>query len=223
MRSKEDAHDYRYFPDPDLPPLLISAAWVEKVKAEMPELPSALRARLTTQLSLSDYDATVLTSERAIASYYESLVERVGPSHAKLAANWVMGEVLSQCHRDDIDIAHAQVAAPQLAKLLLRVIDNTISGKIAKDLFQTLWDTKDEGEHAVDRLIDEKGLRQISDTGALAAIIEQIIAANPSQVSDYRGGKDKLFGFFVGQAMKATGGKANPQQLNALLLEKLSA
>ncbi len=223
MRSKEDAHDYRYFPDPDLPPLLISTAWIERVKGELPELPAALRTRLVAEYALSEYDASLLTSERALATYYEALVSRIGTSHAKLAANWVMGEVSSQCNRDDIGIAAAPVSAAQLAQLLLRVIDETISGKIAKELFQALWEHPEEGEQAVDRLIDSRGLRQISDRDALLAVIDQIISANPKQVADYRSGKDKLFGFFVGQAMKATGGKANPQQLNQILIERLSA
>jgi aspartyl-tRNA(Asn)/glutamyl-tRNA(Gln) amidotransferase subunit B len=223
MRSKEDANDYRYFPDPDLPPLAISHTWVERVKSEMPELPAALRTRLVSQYGLSEYDATVLTGSRAMALYYETLVDRIGPSNAKLGANWVMGEVSSQCNRDDISIDAAPVSAVQLASLLLRVVDNTVSGKIAKDLFQTLWATPDASEQAVDRLIDERGLRQISDAGALIGVIEQIIAANPKQVADYRSGKDKLFGFFVGQAMKATAGKADPQLLNQLLTDKLSA
>ena len=223
MRSKEDAHDYRYFPDPDLPPLAISTAWIERVKADMPELPAALRTRLITQLDLTEYDASVLTSSLAIAQYFEAVVTHVGPTNAKLAANWVMGEVQAQCHRDDIAISAAPVPAAQLASLLLRIADDTISGKIAKDLFVTLWTSPEPGDEAVDRLIDSKGLRQISDRDALLGIIDQIIAANPKQVSDYRSGKDKLFGFFVGQAMKATGGKANPQQLNSILLERLSA
>jgi Asp-tRNA(Asn)/Glu-tRNA(Gln) amidotransferase B subunit len=146
-----------------------------------------------------------------------------GPANAKLAANWVMGEVQAQCNRDDIALSAAPVAATQLASLLLRIADDTISGKIAKDLFVALWTNPQPGDDAVDRLIDDKGLRQISDRDALLGVIDQIIAANPKQVSDYRSGKDKLFGFFVGQAMKATGGKANPQQLNTILVERLSA
>ncbi len=223
MRSKEDAHDYRYFPDPDLPPLAISTAWIERVKADMPELPAALRTRLITQLDLTEYDASVLTSSLAIAQYFEAVVRNVGPANAKLAANWVMGEVQAQCNRDDIAISAAPVAATQLACLLLRIADDTISGKIAKDLFVSLWTSPQPADDAVDRLIDQEGLRQISDRDQLLAVIDQIIAANPKQVGDYRSGKDKLFGFFVGQAMKATGGKANPQQLNSILIERLSA
>jgi aspartyl-tRNA(Asn)/glutamyl-tRNA(Gln) amidotransferase subunit B len=223
MRSKEDAHDYRYFPDPDLPPLAISSAWIERVKADMPELPAALRTRLITQFELTEYDASVLTSSLAIAQYFEAVVQHVGPGNAKLAANWVMGEVQAQCNRDDIALSAAPVAATQLARLLLRIADETISGKIAKDLFVSLWTSPQAGDDAVDRLIDDQGLRQISDRDALLGVIDQIIAANPKQVGDYRSGKDKLFGFFVGQAMKATGGKANPQQLNAILIERLSA
>ena len=223
MRSKEDAQDYRYFPDPDLPPLMISSEWIERVKSELPELPAALRTRLVSQYALPEYDATVLTSDRQIASYFEALVEKVGAPQAKLAANWVMGEVSSQCNRDEISIADAPVSAGQLAQLLLRITDGTVSGKIAKDLFQSLWEHPEPGDQAIDRLIDASGGGQISDRHALVMVIDQIIAANPKQVSDYRLGKDKLFGFFVGQAMKATGGKANPQQLNQILIERLSA
>jgi aspartyl-tRNA(Asn)/glutamyl-tRNA(Gln) amidotransferase subunit B len=223
MRSKEDAQDYRYFPDPDLPPLLISNEWIERVKSDLPELPAPMRTRLVAQYGLTPYDSSVLTADRDIANYFEGLVEKLGASQAKLAANWVMGEVSSQCNRDAIDITAAPVSAAQLAQLLLRIVDGTVSGKIAKELFQALWEQPEEGENTIDRMIDARGLRQISDRDALLSVIDQIIAANPKQVEDYRSGKDKLFGFFVGQAMKATGGKANPQQLNQILIERLSA
>ncbi len=223
MRSKEDADDYRYFPDPDLPPLAISTSWVERIQSEMPELPQVLRTRLVAELGLNDYDATVITSSRGLATYFEAVVSALGQTHAKLAANWLMGDVLAQCNRDGIDVDKARVNAAQLAQLLARMVDGTVSAKIAKELFQALWEKPDASAGAIDRMIDERGLRQISDRGELALVVEKIIAAYPSQAADYRGGKDKLFGFFVGQAMKATGGKANPQELNQILMEKLSA
>jgi aspartyl-tRNA(Asn)/glutamyl-tRNA(Gln) amidotransferase subunit B len=203
--------------------LLIPNEWIERIKSDLPELPAPMRTRLVAQYGLTPYDSSVLTADRDIANYFEGLVEKLGASQAKLAANWVMGEVSSQCNRDAIDITAAPVSAAQLAQLLLRIVDGTLSGKIAKELFQALWEQPEEGENAIDRMIDARGLRQISDRDALLSVIDQIIAANPKQVEDYRSGKDKLFGFFVGQAMKATGGKANPQQLNQILIERLNA
>jgi len=216
MRSKEEANDYRYFPDPDLLPLVIEPAFVDAVRATLPELPDAKRARFVADYGLPDYDAGVLTSARELADYYEAVVA-LAPSDAKLAANWVMGELAARLNEANLDITQSRVSAAQLAGLLARISDETISGKIAKQVFEVLW--TDGGD--ADAIIDRLGLRQITDSGALEVIIDQIIADNPAQRDQYRAGKDKLFGFFVGQAMKATGGKANPAQLNDLLRRKL--
>ena len=216
MRSKEEANDYRYFPDPDLLPLVIEPAFVDAVRATLPELPDAKRARFAADYGLPDYDAGVLTSTREVADYYEAVVAQA-PSDAKLAANWVMGELAARLNEANLDIAQSRVGAAQLAGLLVRISDETISGKIAKQVFEVLWNEGGDADAVIDRL----GLRQITDSGALEAIIDQIIADNPARRDQYRAGKDKLFGFFVGQAMKATGGKANPAQLNDLLRRKL--
>nr|WP_276605615.1 Asp-tRNA(Asn)/Glu-tRNA(Gln) amidotransferase subunit GatB [Candidatus Macondimonas diazotrophica] len=216
MRSKEEANDYRYFPDPDLLPLVIEPAFVDAVRATLPELPDAKRARFVADYNLPDYDAGVLTNSRELADYYEAVVAQTS-GDAKLAANWVMGELAARLNETNLDITESRVSAAQLAGMLTRISDNTISGKIAKQVFEVLWN--DGGD--ADAIIDRLGLRQITDTGALEAIIDQIIADNPAQRDQYRAGKDKLFGFFVGQAMKATGGKANPGQLNELLRHKL--
>ncbi|HXF08251.1 MAG: Asp-tRNA(Asn)/Glu-tRNA(Gln) amidotransferase subunit GatB [Pseudomonadota bacterium] len=216
MRSKEEANDYRYFPDPDLLPLVIEPAFVDAVRATLPELPDAKRARFVADYGLPDYDAGVLTSTRELADYYEAVVAQA-PSDAKLAANWVMGELAARLNEANLDITQSRVSAAQLAGLLVRISDETISGKIAKQVFEVLWTEGGDADAVIDRL----GLRQITDSGALETIIDQIIADNPAQRDQYRAGKDKLFGFFVGQAMKATGGKANPAQLNELLRRKL--
>ena len=216
MRSKEEANDYRYFPDPDLLPLVIEPAFVDAVRATLPELPDAKRARFVTDYGLPEYDAGVLTSARELADYYEAVVA-LAPSDAKLAANWVMGELAARLNEANLDITQSRVGAAQLAGLLVRISDETISGKIAKQVFEVLWSEGGDADAVIDRL----GLRQITDSGALEAIIDQIIADNPAQRDQYRAGKDKLFGFFVGQAMKVTGGKANPAQLNELLRRKL--
>ncbi len=216
MRSKEEANDYRYFPDPDLLPLVIEPAFVDAVRATLPELPDARRARFVADYGLPDYDAGVLTSTRELADYTEAVVA-LAPADAKLAANWVMGELAARLNEGNLDITQSRVSAAQLAGLLVRISDETISGKIAKQVFDVLWSEGGDTDAIIDRL----GLRQITDTGALEAIIDQIIADNPAQRDQYRAGKDKLFGFFVGQAMKATGGKANPAQLNDLLRRKL--
>ncbi|WP_224012370.1 MULTISPECIES: Asp-tRNA(Asn)/Glu-tRNA(Gln) amidotransferase subunit GatB [Paraburkholderia] len=221
MRSKEDAHDYRYFPDPDLMPLVIDAAWVERVKGEMPELPESMQARFVEQYGLTAYDANVLTSSKAMAAYFEAVVAKAGAAQAKAAANWLMGEVSSQLNREDLGIGESPVSAAQLALLLARIADGTISNKIAKEVFQAMWDEKATDEAAADRIIDAKGLKQISDTGALEAIIDEVLAANPKSVEEFRAGKEKAFNALIGQAMKATKGKANPQQVNELLKKKL--
>lgn len=221
MRSKEDAHDYRYFPDPDLMPLVIGADWIARVKGEMPELPAVMQQRFIEQYGVSAYDAGVLTSTKAMAEYFEALVAKAGAANAKLAANWLMGDVSSQLNRDGIDIDACPVSAAQLALVLQRIADGTISNKIAKEIFVTIWDEKAADEGAADRIIEAKGLKQISDTGALEAIIDEVLAANAKSVEEFRAGKDKAFNALVGQAMKATKGKANPQQVNELLKKKL--
>jgi aspartyl-tRNA(Asn)/glutamyl-tRNA(Gln) amidotransferase subunit B len=221
MRSKEDAHDYRYFPDPDLPPLAVSPEWIAHVRESLPELPAAMRSRYVREFGLTDYDAHGMTQSRAVAHYFEATLGRLGAGQSKLVANWIMGELASHLRRDGLEIEAARVSSTQLAGLLARLIDGTISGKIAKEVFQTLWERASTENDAADRIIDEKGLRQISDLGAIEKLIDELLTAYPAQLADYRSGKEKLFGFFVGQAMKATQGKANPQQLNELLRQKL--
>ena len=216
MRSKEEANDYRYFPDPDLLPLEISRAFIEDVRGELPELPDEKRDRFKLQYGLNEYDAGVLTAIRELADYYEVVV-KAADSDPKLCANWVMGDLAGALNKAALEIEQSPIEPERLAGLIRRIADNTISGKIAKQVFEALWES---GETA-DTIIDQQGLRQITDTSAIEAIIDGIIAANPQQVEQYRAGKDKLFGFFVGQAMKATQGKANPAQLNELLRKKL--
>jgi aspartyl-tRNA(Asn)/glutamyl-tRNA(Gln) amidotransferase subunit B len=222
MRSKEDAHDYRYFPDPDLMPLVIDAAWIERVKGEMPELPATMQVRFVEQYGVTPYDATVLTSGKSMASYFEAVVAKTGAAQAKVAANWLMGEVSSQLNREGLEIDASPVSAAQFALLLQRIADGTISNKIAKEVFLAMWDEKAADEAAADRIIEAKGLKQISDTGALEAIIDEVLAANQKSVEEFRAGKEKAFNALIGQAMKATKGKANPQQVNELLKKKLS-
>jgi aspartyl-tRNA(Asn)/glutamyl-tRNA(Gln) amidotransferase subunit B len=221
MRSKEDAHDYRYFPDPDLAPLAIGVDWIERVRSELPELPAAMQARFVEQYALSAYDAATLTASKGIAAYFEAVLAKAGEGQAKMAANWIMGEVASQLNRDSLDIDASPVSAAQLAVLIARIADGTISNKIAKEVFQAIWDERATDEAAADRIIDAKGLRQISDSGELEAIIDTVLAANAKSVEEYRAGKEKAFNALIGQAMKATRGKANPQQVNDLLKKKL--
>ena len=219
MRSKEEAHDYRYFPDPDLLPLEISPAWIEAVKAALPELPAAMKARFERDFGLSAYDAGALTASRETADYFEQSVAAAGTGNAKLCANWVMGELAARLNREERDIADAPVGAAQLAGLIVRVADGTLSGKMAKEVFDSLWN----GEAAnSDAIIEARGLKQISDSGALEKIIDEVLAANPKSVDEFRAGKEKAFNALVGQAMKATKGKANPQQVNDLLRKKLA-
>jgi aspartyl-tRNA(Asn)/glutamyl-tRNA(Gln) amidotransferase subunit B len=217
MRSKEEANDYRYFPDPDLLPVEIDEAFIDAVRATLPELPDQKAARFAKDFALSAYDAGVLSASRELGAYFEAVVATLDASHAKLAANWVMGELSSALNRDNLDIDRSRVDPAALTALLKRIVDETISGKIAKEVFEAMWS---EGKPA-DDIIEAKGLRQITDSGAIEGVIDAVIAANPKQLADYRSGKDKLFGFFVGQVMKATGGKANPAQLNELLKTKL--
>jgi aspartyl-tRNA(Asn)/glutamyl-tRNA(Gln) amidotransferase subunit B len=218
MRSKEEANDYRYFPDPDLLPLAIDEATIESVRATLPELPDEKAARFCREHGLSQYDAGVLTASRELADYYETVVRRLG-GQPKLVANWVMGDLSGALNRENLDVAQSKVGAEALAGLLGRIADDTISGKIAKEVFEAMWA---EGRSA-DAIIEAQGLKQITDTSMIERAIDDVIAKNPGQLADYRAGKDKLFGFFVGQVMKATGGKANPAQLNELLKRKLSS
>jgi aspartyl-tRNA(Asn)/glutamyl-tRNA(Gln) amidotransferase subunit B len=216
MRSKEEANDYRYFPDPDLLPLEVDAALIESVRATLPELPDEKARRFTSQYGLSAYDAGVLTASRELAAYYEEVL-RAAPGDPKLAANWVMGDLAAALNRDNLEVGSGKISAARLGELLKRIVDGTISGKIAKEVFERMWS---EGSSA-DAVIESQGLRQITDSGAILRAIEEVMAKNPAQLAEYRAGKDKLFGFFVGQVMKATGGKANPAQLNELLRSKL--
>ncbi|WP_277186539.1 Asp-tRNA(Asn)/Glu-tRNA(Gln) amidotransferase subunit GatB [Caballeronia sp. BR00000012568055] len=221
MRSKEDAADYRYFPDPDLMPLVIDSAWIERVKSEMPELPADMQKRFVDTYGLTPYDAGVLTASKAMATYFEALVQKAGAAQAKIAANWLMGDVSAQLNRESLDISESPVSAAQLALVVQRIADGTISNKIAKDIFQAIWEEKATDEGAADRIIEARGLKQISDTGALEAIIDEVLAANQKSVDEFRAGKEKAFNALIGQAMKATKGKANPQQVNELLKKKL--
>jgi aspartyl-tRNA(Asn)/glutamyl-tRNA(Gln) amidotransferase subunit B len=216
MRSKEEANDYRYFPDPDLLPVAVNDAFIEEVRSSLPELPDQKAGRFTTQYGLSPYDAGVLTASRELAAYYEDVAQAVA-GDPKLAANWVMGELAAALNKEGLEIGASRIGSAALAGLLKRIQDNTISGKIAKEVFEAMWASGREA----DAIIEEKGLRQITDTSAIERAIDEVMAKNPAQLADYRGGKDKLFGFFVGQVMKATGGKANPAQLNELLRKKL--
>lgn len=217
MRSKEEANDYRYFPDPDLLPLMVDDAFIDTTRTLLPELPDAKKQRFMDQYGLNAYDARVLTAAREVADYYEAVVA-AGGGEPKLCANWVMGDVAAALNRTGLEIGASPVSAALLAGLLKRIHDNTISGKIAKEVFEAMW----LGEGDADTIIGQRGLTQITDSAALEAIIDAIIDANPNQVAQYRAGKDKLLGFFVGQTMKATKGKANPQQVNALLAKKLA-
>ncbi len=217
MRLKEEANDYRYFPDPDLLPLVISEEEIEVVRGTLPELPDRKRERFCSAYKLSDYDARVLTTSREMAAYFEAVVEASG-GEPKVAANWVAGELSAALNQSGRDIGESKVSAAALAGLLKRIADHTISGKIAKEVFEAMWD----GEGDADDIIERRGLRQITDSTAIEKIIDEVIAANPGQLEQYRGGKDKLFGFFVGQVMKATQGKANPGQVNQLLKKKLA-
>lgn len=218
MRSKEEANDYRYFPDPDLLPLELDQDMIEQVRTTLPELPDAKRDRYIDELKLSHYDASVITSNKDMADFYEQLLTETDSKDPKLCANWVISDLAGALNKADLDIKQSPVSAKQLAGILVRISDNTISGKIAKQIFDTIW--KGEGSDA-DAIIEEKGLKQVTDTGAIEALIDEVIANNPAQVEQYRGGKEQVFGFFVGQVMKASKGKANPAQVNEILKEKL--
>ncbi|MDH5408531.1 MAG: Asp-tRNA(Asn)/Glu-tRNA(Gln) amidotransferase subunit GatB [Gammaproteobacteria bacterium] len=215
MRSKEEAMDYRYFPDPDLLPVVITEKQIDDIRKTLPELPGAKRDRFMNDFKLSREDASLITSSREMADYFE--VVNAKCQDAKLAANWVTGTLTGALNKDGKDLSDSPVSADMLAGMLLRLKDNTISGKIAKEIFEAMW----QGEGDADTIIDKKGLKQITDTGAIESVLDEIIAANPKQVEELKSGKDKLMGFFVGQVMKQTGGKANPGQVNQLLRKKL--
>ncbi|ACH83990.1 Asp-tRNA(Asn)/Glu-tRNA(Gln) amidotransferase subunit GatB [Acidithiobacillus ferrooxidans] len=214
MRGKEEANDYRYFPDPDLLPLVLDESRIERVRETLPELPDARRIRFMRQYALPVYDAGVLTAGRTLADYYEQVAVDVD---GKLAANWVMGDLLGALNKASIEIEDCPVSAEKLRLLVQRIEDQTISGKIAKEIFEEIFYRGGE----VDAIIEDRGLRQITDVAAIAAMVDAIVTANPQQAADFRAGKDKLLGFFVGQVMKASQGKANPDQVNAILLERL--
>jgi aspartyl-tRNA(Asn)/glutamyl-tRNA(Gln) amidotransferase subunit B len=216
MRSKEEANDYRYFPDPDLLPVELDETFISGVRSSLPELPDQKAQRFASQYALSAYDAGVLTASRELAAYYEEVARQV-PGEPKLAANWVMGELAAALNKEGLEVNAGKLPADRLAGLLKRIADQTISGKIAKEVFEAMW----ANGATADAIIEEKGLKQITDSSAIERAIEEVMAKNPGQLADYRAGKDKLFGFFVGQVMKATQGKANPAQLNELLKKKL--
>ncbi|MCP4302334.1 MAG: Asp-tRNA(Asn)/Glu-tRNA(Gln) amidotransferase subunit GatB [Gammaproteobacteria bacterium] len=218
MRSKEEANDYRYFPDPDLLPVEISAEYIESVRQQLPELPAAKQHRFVDQYSLKSEEADLLTGSRALADYFEAAAAAT-EAKAQLVANWVMGDLSGALNRDGMDIVDSKVSADELAGLLTRIHDNTISGKIAKQVFEAMWD----GEGTADEVIEAKGLKQITDSSTIEAAVDKVIAANPGQVAEYQAGKDKLIGFFVGQVMKETKGQANPGQVNQILKQKLKA
>ncbi len=215
MRSKEEANDYRYFPDPDLLPVMITEEYRQQVRAELPELPEQKQQRYMDELGLSAYDAGVITASLALANYFETVAEKT--ADAKLSANWITGELSARLNREEIDIQDAAVDAEAFALLLKRIKDNTISGKIAKDVLDAMWN----GEGSADEVIESKGLKQITDTGAIEAFVDEVIANNPSQFEELKGGKDKMMGFFVGQVMKMSKGKANPAQVNELIRSKM--
>jgi aspartyl-tRNA(Asn)/glutamyl-tRNA(Gln) amidotransferase subunit B len=217
MRSKEEANDYRYFPDPDLLPVEISDGLMASIKATLPELPVEKKARFIAELGLNEYDADVLTSQKSLADYFEATLNG-NEKNAKLCANWVMGELSALLNKNQLEIEGSLVSAQALSQLVARIGDDTISGKIAKDVFKAMW----EGEGSADSIIESKGLKQMTDTGAIEVIVDEIIANNLPQVEQFKSGNEKILGFFVGQAMKASQGKANPKLLNELLRKKLS-
>jgi aspartyl-tRNA(Asn)/glutamyl-tRNA(Gln) amidotransferase subunit B len=216
LRSKENANDYRYFPEPDLLPLVFNENWISELRDSLPELPKAKAQRFQSEYELNAYDAQVLVANKDLADFFETVVNLT--KQPKLSVNWVMGDFSAFLNKDNLSLDESPVSAEALAALLNRIIDNTISGRIAKEVFEAMW----AKEGSADEIIDKKGLRQISDTSALEKAIEEVMAANPGQLADYRSGKDKLFGFFVGQVMKVTGGKANPAQVNDLLKKKMA-
>jgi aspartyl-tRNA(Asn)/glutamyl-tRNA(Gln) amidotransferase subunit B len=215
MRSKEEAHDYRYFPDPDLLPLVLDAAWVEELKRGLPELPDDKRARFMGEYGLAPYDAAVLVAEQATAEFFETVAQG---RDAKQAANWVMGDFFAALNRTGTTIEKTPVSAAALGKLLDLIADDTISGRIAKEVFEAMVETGADPA----AIVEQKGLRQVTDTGAIDAAVAQVLASNADKVVEYRGGREKLFGYFVGQVMRVTSGKGNPKQVNEVLRDQLS-
>ncbi|MDO4427120.1 MAG: Asp-tRNA(Asn)/Glu-tRNA(Gln) amidotransferase GatCAB subunit B, partial [Moraxella sp.] len=213
MRTKEEANDYRYFPCPDLLPVIISDETLQAIKDKMPELPSVRKERFVNELGLSAYDANVLNGSRELSDYFLEVVEKVGKNNAKIGANWIMGDLLGSLNKNELTIDKSPINAERLAGLITRILDNTISGKIAKEVFNYLW----ESDKSADEIISEKGLKQETDTGAIEAIIKEVLANNQTMVDEYKGGKEKAFNGLVGQVMKASKGKANPAQVNELL------
>ena len=223
MRTKEDAHDYRYFPDPDLAPLVISDEWKAQVQASMPELPTQLQARFVEQYGLSTYDAEQVSMSKAHAEYFETAVGAMSQPDAKMVANWMMSDIAATLNKEGLELVNCPVSATRLAQLLAKIQDNTLSNKLAKEVFGAVW----AGEHAdkndaqIDAIIEARGLKQVSDSGAIEAIVDEVMNANAAVVEEYRAGKEKSFGFLVGQVMRASKGKANPAQVNDILLAKL--
>ena len=216
MRSKEFANDYRYFPEPDLLPVILESNFIEEVKQNLPELLEEKKIRFMNEFQLSDYDADVLVAEKGMASYYENVVQLT--KEPKLSANWVMGDLSAFLNKENLDIVDTRVSHENLAKLIQRISDNTISGKIAKEIFEIMWDDNNDP----DAIIEERGLKQVTDSSEIESLVDKILEDNPNQLSQFRSGKEKLFGFFVGQVMKASGGKANPSQVNEILKSKLN-
>ncbi|AEP35965.1 Asp-tRNA(Asn)/Glu-tRNA(Gln) amidotransferase subunit GatB [Taylorella asinigenitalis] len=219
MRSKEDAHDYRYFPCPDLPPLHIDDAWIEKVRSEMPELPQTRKARYSKDFGLSEYHAAQLTQSREMADYFERLLSLAGSQNAQLVANWIMGDISANLNREELGFNQCPITAEHMATLIKRIEDKTISSKIAKDVFQSMWSGENGGDP--DAIIEAKGLKQINDSGAISAMIDQVLAENADIVAEFKAGKQKAFNSLVGKVMKVAKGKANPAQVNEVLAEKL--
>lgn len=217
MRTKEEANDYRYFPDPDLEPVTITQSYIAKIQQELPELPEAKRIRFMEQYALSEYEAKIITANKALANFYEECLNIASTKNAKLTANLLLGELNAALNKDDIEIEQAPIKSEQFAKLVLRVADQTLSGKLAKTVFEHMWTTQKDP----DVIIEEQGLKQVTDTSAIEKLIDTVIANNGKQVAEYKAGKQQIFGFFVGQVMKASQGKANPDQVNKILLEKL--
>ncbi len=216
MRSKEFANDYRYFPEPDLLPVILESNFIEEVKQNLPELLEEKKIRFMNEFELSDYDADVLVADKGMASYYENVVQLT--KAPKLSANWVMGDLSAFLNKENLDIADTKVSHENLSKLIQRISDNTISGKIAKEIFEIMWDDNNDP----DTIIEERGLKQVTDSSEIESLVDKILEDNPNQLSQFRSGKEKLFGFFVGQVMKASGGKANPSQVNEILKSKLN-
>ena len=223
MRTKEDAHDYRYFPDPDLAPLVISDEWKAQVQASMPELPTQLQARFVEQYGLSTYDAEQVSMSKAHAEYFETAVGAMSQPDAKMVANWMMSDIAATLNKEGLELVNCPVSATRLAQLLAKIQDNTLSNKLAKEVFGAVWagEQADKGDAQIDAIIEARGLKQVSDSGAIEAIVDEVMNANAAVVEEYRAGKEKSFGFLVGQVMRASKGKANPAQVNDILLAKL--